>query len=140
MTLSPTIAVDTSALAALLFREPLFKTIRQVLVDTERPRMSIASYVELSTVAIRRIGEHGWQRADLLIATYKIDLVPFTLDHAKRAADGYQRYGKGSGHPAKLNLGDAYTYGFAKAENLPLLFVGDDFVHTDLEPALTTRD
>ena len=137
MTQSFTAAVDTSALAAVLFREAPLERIRQALVEMERPGMSMASYVELSTVATRRIGEHGWQRIERLIESYKIDLVPLTFKHAKLAAVGYQRYGKGSGHPAKLNLGGAYTYGFARAENLPLLFVGDDFVHTDLENALS---
>ena len=140
MSLPPTIAVDTSALAVLLFQEPLFKTIRMVLQEFERPRMSMASYVELSTVATRKIGPDGWRRADVLIEAYKIDLVPLTRQHANAAALGYQRYGRGTGHPARLNFGDAYTYGFAKAESLPLLFVGDDFVHTDLEIALPLPD
>ena len=46
------------------------------------------------------------------------------------------RYGRGTGHPARLNMGDCFAYALAKTRNLPLLFKGDDFIHTDIEPAL----
>lgn len=45
--------------------------------------------------------------------------------------------GRGSKHPAKLNFGDCFAYALARTRNLPLLFKGDDFIHTDIEPALT---
>jgi uncharacterized protein with PIN domain len=45
--------------------------------------------------------------------------------------------GRGSGHPARLNVGDCFAYALARVRNLPLLFKGDDFIHTDIQPALT---
>ena len=51
-------------------------------------------------------------------------------------SDAYHDFGKGSGHPAKLNLGDCYSYALAAQTGEPLLFVGDDFIHTDLQPAI----
>ena len=49
---------------------------------------------------------------------------------------GYRDFGKGSGHPAKLNLGDCFAYALAKQSGEPLLFKGNDFAHTDVVPVL----
>ena len=48
------------------------------------------------------------------------------------AIEAFARYGKGRGHPAKLNFGDCFAYAAAKSEGLPLLFVGNDFAATDI--------
>ena len=55
---------------------------------------------------------------------------------ARLARRAYRAYGRGTGHPARLNLGDCFAYALAKATGEPLLFKGDDFIHTDVEPAL----
>jgi len=60
--------------------------------------------------------------------------VPFDEPQARVAADAFQRYGKGRGHPAQLNMGDCAVYALAKMVNEPLLFVGNDFSQTDIEP------
>ena len=52
------------------------------------------------------------------------------------AFDGFRRYGKGQCHPAQLNIADCAAYALAKSRSDPLLFKGQDFVHTDVEPAL----
>jgi ribonuclease VapC len=57
------------------------------------------------------------------------------LDQAHIARAAYRDFGKGSGHPARLNFGDCFAYALAKATDEPLLFKGDDFIHTDVEPA-----
>jgi ribonuclease VapC len=54
-------------------------------------------------------------------------------------ASAYRDFGKGSSHPAKLNFGDCFAYALAKFTGEPLLFKGDDFVHTDIRPAATER-
>jgi ribonuclease VapC len=59
-----------------------------------------------------------------------------TADHARVAAPAYRDYGRGSGHRARLNLGDCYAYGLADAEDEPMLFVGDGFGRTDVRVAL----
>ena len=48
-------------------------------------------------------------------------------------ATAYQRFGKGSGHPARLNMGDCFAYALARDLDEPLLFKGDDFKLTDIE-------
>ncbi len=60
-------------------------------------------------------------------------MVPFDEPQARVAADAFQRYGKGQGHSAQLNMGDCAVYALAKMTNEPILFVGDDFSHTDLD-------
>ena len=67
---------------------------------------------------------------------YSVRVEPFTAEHAALARQAWRDYGRGSGHPAKLNFGDCLAYGFAKAEREPLLFKGSDFPRTDIEPAL----
>ncbi|MEI7630337.1 MAG: type II toxin-antitoxin system VapC family toxin, partial [Actinomycetes bacterium] len=39
------------------------------------------------------------------------------------------------GHPAQLNFGDCFSYALAKANTEPLLYVGLDFSHTDVDAA-----
>ncbi|MEL6362352.1 MAG: type II toxin-antitoxin system VapC family toxin [Pseudomonadota bacterium] len=60
------------------------------------------------------------------------DVAPFTQEMASAATVAYARFGKGTGHKADLNLGDALVYGAARTLGLPLFFKGNDFRHTDL--------
>jgi len=62
-----------------------------------------------------------------------LDIVAFDVDQADAAARAYARFGKGSGHPARLNFGDVLTYGLAASYREPLVYVGADFGRTDLE-------
>lgn len=61
--------------------------------------------------------------------------MPVDLDQTQAAIQAMITYGKGF-HPARLNFGDCFAYGLAKVRSAPLLFVGNDFIHTDIEPAL----
>jgi ribonuclease VapC len=56
---------------------------------------------------------------------------PVTAAQAKIARQAYRDYGKGSGHPANLNFGDCFSYALARDKREPILYKGDDFVHTD---------
>jgi ribonuclease VapC len=66
----------------------------------------------------------------------EIDVIVTQFDEpqVRLAAEAFQRYGKGQGHPAQLNMGDCAVYALAKSLNEPLLFVGNDFAQTDVEP------
>jgi len=59
-------------------------------------------------------------------------LVPFSLEQARLATDAFLKFGKGR-HPAKLNMGDCFSYALAKAMSQPLLFKGNDFIQTDID-------
>lgn len=126
--------VDTSALIALIADEPTARGIDTTLRAEARVRMSTASYVELCAVLSGRdvSGAAFW--AKRLLSEYRITLAPFDAEQARIAGDAYQTYGRGHGHPARLNLGDCFSYALATAVGEPLLFVGDDFTHTDIEP------
>lgn len=101
--------------------------------------MSAASYVEVGIVV------DGWKNAvlssqlDELILRFNIEIEPLTPDQARIARQAYRDYGKGSGHPANLNFGDCFSYALARAKREPILYTGDDFVHTDLRSALDQR-
>ncbi len=79
-------------------------------------------------------GAEALQRFDRFLVDFDIDIVPFTKDHAQHARAARLLYGKP--HKAELNFGDCMVYGVAKHEREPLLFKGNDFSHTDIEPAL----
>ena len=96
--------IDTSAILAWLKEEP------------ERSRIVAA----LEAHSVR-------QEIDVIVT-------PFDEPQVRLAAEAFERYRKGQGHPAQLNMGDCAVYALAKMLNEPLLFVGNDFAQTDVEP------
>ena len=70
-----------------------------------------------------------------MLRLFSIKIEPVTEEQAYLAIDAYDRFGKGTGHPASLNYGDCFSYALAKQSGEPLLFKGNDFTHTDLEAA-----
>ncbi len=129
-----TLAVDTSALVAILRAEPDAALIVDALGRSEHHVMSAGTYLEARLVTTRKGSEAA--RLTTLLDEAAIQIVPVTPDDARSAAEAFERFGRGSGHPAALNFGDCFAYALAKTRGLPLLFKGDDFVHTDVEPAL----
>ena len=92
-------------------------------------------FVEASMVIETRRGYEGLRDFDLFMARAGIELAPVDADQAHIARLAFREYGKGR-HPAGLNFGDCFSYALARAEGLPLLFKGNDFAQTDIEPAL----
>jgi ribonuclease VapC len=79
----------------------------------------------------------GRRRFDELVGTTEIAITPVTAQHARIAREAYRDFGKGSGHPAKLNVGDCVAYALARDAGRPLLFKGNHFTETDVAVALT---
>jgi ribonuclease VapC len=75
-------------------------------------------------------------RFDELISNLEISIEPMTAHQATIVREAYRRFGKGSGHPARLNFGDCFAYALAKDLDEPLLFIGQDFIHTDVRRVL----
>jgi ribonuclease VapC len=98
-------------------------------------RISAASFVEASIVAESRLGDQGLRQCDSFFRTSRISIEPVTEEQALLARQAYSDYGEGR-HPAGLNLGDCFAYALAKSTGEPLLFKGDDFLQTDIQPAL----
>jgi ribonuclease VapC len=132
------VIVDTSAVVAVLLGEPQSDRIVDVLLD--RPAaMSAATLAELGIV-VGRLAPQQARRLDALLAEWEMEIAPFTAAQAVLARDAYRDFGRGSGHPARLNLGDCFAYALAAERRDELLFVGDDFSRTDLRPALGPPD
>lgn len=127
--------VDTSAVVAVLKREPGHERLLRLLL-TYPARMSAPILVETRIVVASSLGPTGLRRLHALLAQADVEVVAFDEAHADVATDAYRDYGRGSRHPARLNLADAYSYALASAADEPLLFVGDDFSRTDLRSAL----
>jgi ribonuclease VapC len=125
--------VDTSAVIAFLRGEAGADRIEILLDETSELRMSAFNAFECRVVLLRRFGESAVGDFDLLVVRAGVILDPFDADQAELALEGYRRFGKGSGHPAQLNLGDCAAYALARSRALPLLFVGDDFSRTDIQ-------
>jgi ribonuclease VapC len=75
-------------------------------------------------------------RFDELLREGSIQIEPVDRVQAELARQAYRDFGKGSGHPAQLNLGDCFAYALARRRNEPLLFKGSDFSQTDITCAL----
>jgi ribonuclease VapC len=73
---------------------------------------------------------------DALLADFGVSLAPVDEAQARLAIEARVRFGRGMGHGGVLNFGDCFAYALAKATEAPLLFVGMDFLSTDIEPAL----
>ncbi len=67
-----------------------------------------------------------------MIGQPNVTVIPFDVGHFLLAADAFRRFGRGRGHPARLNFGDCLAYAVAKRAVAPLLYKGDDFGQTDL--------
>jgi ribonuclease VapC len=78
------------------------------------------------------------RQLDDVIVRAGITIEPVTVEQARIARQAYRDYGKGSGHKANLNFGDCFSYALAREKREPILYKGDDFVHTDLRSALET--
>lgn len=131
-----TIAVDTSALAAVVFGEADAELYLAALTEHAGAlRISAATLTETNIVIEARQGPAAAHDLQLLLRELGADIVPFSADHCAAATRAWQRFGKGR-HPAGLNLGDCYTYALAKTDGIDLLFKGDDFSQTDIGSVL----
>lgn len=126
------IAVDASALAAILLDEPDAGVYVAKLLSASKAWISPVNWCEVQVLMRSRHGEAGEAKATALIESFGIDVEPVTLQHAKLAAAASARY---RGRPARLNLGDCFAYALASAKNVPLLFKGNDFKNTDVVAA-----
>ena len=127
--------VDTSALIALLLGESDAGRFARALADAPVRLLSVVSRVELSFVIDGRKGETGRADVDLLLRDGGFDIVSVTPQQAEIAVDAFRRFGRGR-HRARLNIGDCFSYALAVATDHTLLFKGDDFIHTNIRPAL----
>lgn len=130
--------LDTSAILAVISDEPDAQRLVELIVANGAPKLSAATAVELNAVLTRRLPPEKVRLVGRLLQVWNVQIVPFDEEQANIASRAYADFGKGSGHPAQLNLGDCFSYALAVAASEPLLFVGSDFVHTDVERSYVT--
>lgn len=126
--------VDTSALVAILYREPEAETFVKRIHAAETSRISVANYVELSMVIEHQLGPEGMRQAETFFRRAGIVIEPVSVEHGDLARQAFLDFGKGR-HRAGLNFGDCFAYALAKASGEPLLFKGNDFSQTDIQVA-----
>ncbi len=124
------IAVDTSALIAILLNEPDAQKYAEILESYRDVFISAASIVELRLVMKGRKGSVSQQIVDNLIHKADLKIIPVTEVHLDIITKAMLQY-----HPI-LNYGDLFSYALAKEKGLPLLFKGDDFAQTDIGSVL----
>lgn len=125
-------AVDTSALMAIVLREERAAACAKALKTDEDVIISAGTVAEALVVAARRNVRAQMLR---LIDELGLEVVPVTLGSAQRVAEAHELWGKGVS-PAALNLGDCFAYAIAKEHACPLLYIGKDFAKTDIESVL----
>jgi ribonuclease VapC len=128
--------VDSSALIAILRDEPEAQAFSDAIEYEVSVRISAATLFEASIVADKFGSPILSVRFDEIVEDSKMIIEPVTAAQAHIARQAYRDYGKGSGHPANFNFGDCFSYALARDKREPILYKGDDFIHTDLRSAV----
>ncbi|MCG6114254.1 MAG: type II toxin-antitoxin system VapC family toxin [Mesorhizobium sp.] len=128
--------IDTSAIVAIARNEPEARAFAVMLETTPGKLIAAPTYLECAFVLGGLAPAKGHVFLRDLVADTLITIEPFGQDQLDVAVEARQKFSRGSGHPAKLNFGDCFAYALARTRNLPLLFKGEDFIHTDIVPAL----
>ncbi|MBK8293659.1 MAG: type II toxin-antitoxin system VapC family toxin [Solirubrobacterales bacterium] len=126
--------IDTSALLAILREEPESDAFIDVIANHPDPIISAATLVEARIVVEARFGPDGSESLNELINAGGIRVVAFDEAQSIEAHRAWRDFGRGNS-PARLNLGDCFSYALAKETGRTLLFKGDDFTKTDIDPA-----
>ncbi|HNP55410.1 MAG TPA: type II toxin-antitoxin system VapC family toxin [Gordonia sp. (in: high G+C Gram-positive bacteria)] len=127
--------VDTSAVFAILAGEGDARRYADALAAGASV-MSAGTYLECGIVVDRKGLPQVGRAFDSWLRTAEIEVVPVSVEQARIARRAYADFGKGGGHRAQLNFGDCFAYALAVERDEPLLFKGDDFIHTGIRSAL----
>jgi ribonuclease VapC len=126
--------VDTSALVAIVRDEPGSEILLQTLSKSTTLRLSAASLLETFMVIDGARLSALSDKLDALLEELGLVVEAVTEAQVIVAREAFGKFGKGSGHPARLNFGDCFAYALSKSLGEPLLFVGNDFSQTDIAP------
>ena len=126
--------LDTSAIVAIVLREPGFEDLLGKIEQARVVAVGTPTLTECSMVLSSRLQVDARLVIRSVLRRMNAQVVPFTEEHFDAAADAFLRFGTGR-HPAGLNFGDCLSYAVASVSGLPLLFTGDDFTRTDIRAA-----
>lgn len=127
--------VDSSALAAILFAEDDASSYANTLVNANVVRISAATLLETAIVVEGQAGVAAGHRLDLILTRVDAVVEPVNGEQVAIARQAWRDFGRGSGHPARLNFGDCFSYALARITGEPLLCKGDDLSATDISIA-----
>lgn len=130
-----TLFVDASALVAIVQDEDDADMLtRQLGLDENRITSAIALWEAATAIQRDRKSdvEETMDELERFRAGFAIRVIAVGIAEATGAMHAQARYGKGTRHPARLNMGDCFAYACAKTNDASLLYKGNDFVHTDL--------
>ena len=126
--------IDTSALTRVFLAEPGYEEFDRVIADRPFTLVPVSCFVEFGL--LHRLGPQRMAWLDTFSRRDGVAVAGIEPEQREMAVMAAQKYGKGSGHRAQLNFGDCLVYAVAKYREMPLLFAGNDFRHTDVTPAL----
>jgi ribonuclease VapC len=128
------VVIDTSAIIGILTNEEDAASLEMAIERDPVRLISAASVLETAIVIEARFGPPGGRELDLFLHATDVEVVPVNREQAELARVGWRAFGKGL-DAAGLNFGDCFSYALAKFSGEPLLFTGDDFGRTDVQPA-----
>jgi ribonuclease VapC len=127
--------VDASALLAIILREPEADDFADQLANGDDHHTSPMALFEVIVPLMSRkqlSRQAAETHVQIVLTAANISVVPITPEIGHLALEAFERYGKGRGHPAQLNMGDCFSYACARALGVPLLYKGEDFACTDI--------
>jgi ribonuclease VapC len=130
------VVIDPSAIVAMIEGKPGNQELLSRCMSSDRIQLSAAGFLEAAIVLDNRNAATSLTELDELLDNLGVTIVPVTPAQARIARRAHREYGRGSGHPARLNLGDCFSYALSKDTGEPLLFKGDDFSRTDVVRAI----
>lgn len=137
------IFVDASAIIAIMTQETDCDRLIAALEEAPQAITSpIALFEAVAGLCRKRAltADHARSHVAAFLTVCGIEVVPITPEIGENALSAFDRYGKGRGHPAQLNLGDCFAYAATKRHKAELLFTGNDLGHTDIAVAGSTPD
>ena len=127
------IVIDSSALIAIINREPERPQFLRLIAAADRRLISAATFLEAKIVVLGRFGPGAMANFAVLMEEMAPDIVPLDATLADAAFAAFERFGKGRHSKAALNFCDCIAYALAKTLDSPLLFKGTDFSETDVQ-------
>lgn len=122
---------------AIILDEPERSRFVDLLIEAGTSRISAGSWIELAAVIGRRPDHQDlFPLLYGIVERLRITTASLTSTQAKIGHQAYREFGRGTQHRADLNFGDCFSYALAKELDEPLLFKGDDFIHTDVKQAI----
>lgn len=126
--------VDASAIVAIIGDEPDRLSLSGRLAKAEQVFVSpVVVYEAIAGLARRRacLILDAEKLVNAFLDDVQAEMIDIGASIASEAVRAFSRYGRGK-HKAELNMGDCFAYACARSRDLPLLFKGNDFVHTDI--------